>query len=71
MYSSYSFFTSALDGGEWSVSRPSRALAPGRVLVPTGAIVSLTLSSEESCSYHICLPPRLSNRRRAVGATGS
>jgi hypothetical protein len=27
-YSSYSFSTSALDGGEWSVSRPGRALAP-------------------------------------------
>jgi hypothetical protein len=29
-YSSYSFSTSALDGGEWSVSRPGRALAPGK-----------------------------------------
>jgi hypothetical protein len=28
-YSSYSFSTSALDGSEWSVSRPGRALAPG------------------------------------------
>jgi hypothetical protein len=27
--SSYSFTTSALDGGEWSVSRPGRALRPG------------------------------------------
>jgi hypothetical protein len=27
-YSSYSFSTSALEGGEWSASRPSRALAP-------------------------------------------
>jgi hypothetical protein len=27
MYSSYSFTTSALDGGEWSASRPGRALA--------------------------------------------
>jgi hypothetical protein len=27
-YSSYS--TSALDGGEWSASRPGRALAPGK-----------------------------------------
>jgi hypothetical protein len=26
MYSSYSFMTSALDGGEWSASRPGRAL---------------------------------------------
>jgi hypothetical protein len=29
-YSSYSFFTSALDGGEWSASRSGRALAPGK-----------------------------------------
>jgi hypothetical protein len=27
-YSSYSFSTSALDGGEWSASRPGRAFAP-------------------------------------------
>jgi hypothetical protein len=27
-YSSYSFLTSALDGGEWSASRPGRALYP-------------------------------------------
>jgi hypothetical protein len=29
-YSSYSFTISALDGGEWSASRPDRALAPGK-----------------------------------------
>jgi hypothetical protein len=29
-YSSYSFSTSALDGGEWSASRPVCALAPGK-----------------------------------------
>jgi hypothetical protein len=29
-YSSYSFSTSALDGGEWSGSRPGRALARGK-----------------------------------------
>jgi hypothetical protein len=28
-YSSYSFSTSALDGAEWSASRPVRALTPG------------------------------------------
>jgi hypothetical protein len=28
--SSYSFLTSALDGGEWSASRPGRALPPGK-----------------------------------------
>jgi hypothetical protein len=30
VYSSYSFTTSALDGGEWSTSRPGRALPPGK-----------------------------------------
>jgi hypothetical protein len=29
-YCSYSFTTTALDGVEWSASRPGRALAPGR-----------------------------------------
>jgi hypothetical protein len=29
-YSSYSFTTSAVDGGEWSASRPGRALAAGK-----------------------------------------
>jgi hypothetical protein len=29
-YSSYSFTTSALNGGEWSASRPGRALPPGK-----------------------------------------
>jgi hypothetical protein len=29
-YSSYSFTTSALDGCEWSASRPGRALSPGK-----------------------------------------
>jgi hypothetical protein len=28
--SSYSFLTSALDGGEWSASRPDRALPAGK-----------------------------------------
>jgi hypothetical protein len=30
MYSSYSSTTSELDGGEWSASRPGRALPPGK-----------------------------------------
>jgi hypothetical protein len=30
MYISYSFTTSALDGGEWSASLPGRALPPGK-----------------------------------------
>jgi hypothetical protein len=29
-YNSYSFTTSALGGGQWSVSRPGRALTPGK-----------------------------------------
>jgi hypothetical protein len=29
-YSSYSFLTSALEGGEWSASRPGRALPSGK-----------------------------------------
>jgi hypothetical protein len=29
-YSAYSFLTSALDGGEWSESRPGRALPTGK-----------------------------------------
>jgi hypothetical protein len=29
-YSSYSFMISALDGGEWSASRPGRTLPPGK-----------------------------------------
>jgi hypothetical protein len=29
-YSSYSLLTSALEGGEWSASRPGRPLPPGK-----------------------------------------
>jgi hypothetical protein len=37
MYSSYSFMTLALDGGEWSASRPGCTLALGKgTPVPTG-----------------------------------
>jgi hypothetical protein len=37
MYSSYSFTTSALHGGQWSASRPGRSLPPGKgPLVPIG-----------------------------------
>jgi len=32
MYRSYSSWTSALDGDEWSASRPRHALAPGKGL---------------------------------------
>jgi hypothetical protein len=30
LFSSYSFLTSALNGGEWSASRPGSALPPGK-----------------------------------------
>jgi hypothetical protein len=30
IYSSYSFISSAVDGGEWSSSRPGRVLPPGK-----------------------------------------
>jgi hypothetical protein len=36
MYSSYSFKTLALDGGEWSASHPGLALHPGK-----GPLVSI------------------------------
>jgi hypothetical protein len=37
MCSSYSFTTSALDGGEWSESRPRRSLPQGKIHpIPTG-----------------------------------
>jgi hypothetical protein len=37
MCSSYSFTTLAVDGGDWSASRPGHALAPGKgPPVPTG-----------------------------------
>jgi hypothetical protein len=35
-YSSYSYLTSALDGGEWSASHPSRALPPVPIVQETG-----------------------------------
>jgi hypothetical protein len=38
-YSSYSFSTSAPDGGEWSASRPCLALAPGKGPPPPVSIV--------------------------------
>jgi hypothetical protein len=35
-YSSYSFTTSTLDGGEWSASRPGRALPPVPIVQEAG-----------------------------------
>jgi hypothetical protein len=52
MYSSYSFSTSALDGGEWSASRLGRALAPGKGHILT-SFVSLLYPklSRPFCCY--------------------
>jgi hypothetical protein len=35
LYSSYSFSTSALDGGEWLASRPGHAFTPGEKIPGT------------------------------------
>jgi hypothetical protein len=58
MYSSYSFLTSALDSGEWSASRPGRALAPVKgPPVPIGQEAGWapepvwTQKIEEKCFY--------------------
>jgi hypothetical protein len=40
-YSSYSFMTSALDGSEWSASRPSRALPSGKDPPPRYPLYSI------------------------------
>jgi hypothetical protein len=48
-YSSYSFSTSALDGGEWSASRPGCALPPGKgPPVPIGQEAGLEEKSSAS-----------------------
>jgi hypothetical protein len=36
MYSSYSFTTSALEGGEWSASDPGRSLPPVPIVQEAG-----------------------------------
>jgi hypothetical protein len=66
-YSSYSFSTSALDGGEWSASRTSRALAPGKgppvpIVQETGWALVWTQRLEEK-SFLLC---RGSNLDRPV-----
>jgi hypothetical protein len=59
-YSSYSLLTSALEGGEWSASRPGRALPPGKEPpVPTVQEVGWapepvwTQRLEEKCSSSV------------------
>jgi hypothetical protein len=68
-YSSYSFSTSALDGGEWSALRPGRALDPGKgPPVSTGqeagwAPKSVWTQRLEEKSFRLC---RWSNLDRSV-----
>jgi hypothetical protein len=46
-YSSYSYLTSALDGGEWSASRPGSALPPGKdPQVPIGQISTVRVTEK-------------------------
>jgi hypothetical protein len=60
MYSSYSFSTSELGGGEWSASRPARALAPGKgPPVPTvqeagRAPEPVWTQKLQNKSFHLC-----------------
>jgi hypothetical protein len=59
-YSSYSFSTSALDGGEWSASRPGRALSPRKgppipIVQEAGwASESVWTQRLEEKSFHPC-----------------
>jgi hypothetical protein len=50
MYSSYSFST--LDGGEWSASRPGRALAPGKG-PPVLTVQEAGWASEPICTQRL------------------
>jgi hypothetical protein len=69
-YSSYSFTTSALDDGEWSASRPGRAL-PQRKDPPgthwtggwVGVSAGLDTQAREEQSFRLC---RRSNLDRSV-----
>jgi hypothetical protein len=68
-YSSYSFSTSALDGGEWSASRPSCAFTP-RERTPgthwTGGWVSPRASLDTEATGKILCLHRESNPDRPV-----
>jgi hypothetical protein len=69
-YSSYLFLTSALDGGEWSASRPGRALAAGKgPPVPIGQKAVWApepVWTQEDRGKILC-PLRESNPDRPVG----
>jgi hypothetical protein len=63
-YSSYSFSTSALDGGEWSASRPGRAFTPGTHC--TGGWVGPRSGLDTEARGKILCPRRGSNPDRPV-----
>jgi hypothetical protein len=68
-YSSYSFWTSALDGGEWSASRPGRAFTPGESTPgthSTGGWVGLRAGLDTEVRGKILCPRRGSNPDRPV-----
>jgi hypothetical protein len=62
-YSSYSFSTSALDGGEWSASCPGRAFTPGE---STGGWVDPRAGLDTEARGNILWPRRGSNPDRPV-----
>jgi hypothetical protein len=64
-YNSYSFSTSALDGSEWTASRPDPALAPGKG-PPTPIVQEAGWASEpvwtqmlQEKSFHLCRGSKL------------
>jgi hypothetical protein len=68
-YSSYSFSTLALDGGEWSASRPGRAFTPGERTPGThwtGGWVGPTAGLDTEAGGKILCPRRESNPDRPV-----
>jgi hypothetical protein len=68
-YSSYSFSTSALDGGEWSASRPGRAFTPGERTPGThrtGGWVGPIAGLDTEARGKILCPSRGSNPDRPV-----
>jgi hypothetical protein len=68
-YSSYSFSTSALDGGECSASRPGRAFTPGKgppVAHWTGGWVGPRAGLDTEARGKILCPSRESNPDRPV-----
>jgi hypothetical protein len=68
-YSSYSFSTSALDGGEWSASRPCRAFTPGESTPGThftGGWVGPRAGLDSEARGKIICPCRGSNPDRPV-----